>query len=73
MLAKDEAILELTWNDRAGGEAFLQQIATRTNKLYYETYELIITFQDIEGRAYKQILKMEKAHCIPQPVTAAGG
>ena len=71
LMAKEETHLELTGQDMRFGNEYGGWIVPRANKLYDETYELAINFQDIEGRRYKQILKMEKSHCIPQPVTLA--
>lgn len=73
MPTKDTSSLELTAKDASNLELTLNDIALKTacsKKLYEETYDLVVDFQDIEGRAYKQILRMEKAHCRPQPVTA---
>jgi hypothetical protein len=68
MQAKDESHLEMVSNEMFSRG--IEGTMLCANKLNNETYDLVVNFQDIEGRAYKQIMKIDKAHCIPQPVTA---
>lgn len=40
------------------------------NYLNNETYDLRVSFVDLEGTKYEQVLAMDRGHCVPRPVRA---